>query len=136
MEYEKLLMSRARVEVLETEHGRLIMVDGSVLVFETEDGYYPTVRGALLLENKKRFVTVDRGAVEYISRGADVMRPGVVDYDPGIKKGDCVVVKEETHGKPLAIGRALWDGGEFAAKKEGKCVKNLHHVGDEIWGLG
>jgi PUA domain protein len=124
------------VEVLETELGRFIMIDGSVLIFETEDGYFPTVRGALLLENKRRFVTVDRGAVEYIGRGADVMRPGVVDYDPEIKKGDYVVVKEETHGKPLAIGRALWDGEEFTTKREGKCVESIHHVGDEIWRLG
>lgn len=136
-EYEALLSDKAKVEVLETElDSKLIVIDGSVSIFETQRGYFPTVRGALLLKNTKRYVTVDRGAVKFVSRGADVMRPGIVDYDPGIKKGDCVVIKEETHGKPLAVGRAMWNGEEFAVRKKGKCVKNVLYVGDEVWSLG
>lgn len=136
-EYEKLLPRDGRVEVLETDiEKKLILVNGSLLVFETEEGYFPTVRGALLLDNNKRFVTVDKGAVRYITNGADVMRPGVVGYDPSLRQGDYVVVTEETYGKPLAIGKTLWSGGEYAGKKEGKCVKNIHYVGDELWGLG
>jgi PUA domain protein len=136
-EYEKLLPRDGRVEVLETDiEKKLILVNGRLLVFETEEGYFPTVRGALLLDNNKRFVTVDKGAVRYITNGADVMRPGVVDYDPALREGDYVVVTEETYGKALAIGKTLWSGREYASKKEGKCVKNIHYVGDELWGLG
>lgn len=132
-EYSALLRRGDKVEMLETEKGKLIMVNGSIVILKVDDTYFPTVKGALKLKNDRRFVTVDRGAVGFISRGAHVMRPGVVDYDPEIKKGDLVVIKEETHGKPLAIGRALWHAGEIASKKEGKCVENLHYVGDEIW---
>ncbi len=135
-EYAALIRKGDRVEALETDAGRLIMVNGEIVILEIDGSYFPTVKGALLLENKRRFVTVDRGAVRFITRGAHVMRPGIVDYDPEIKKGDLVVVKEETHGKPLAIGRALWDGRKFEEKKEGKCVENIHYVGDEIWKIG
>jgi PUA domain protein len=136
-EYEKLIPMDGRVEVLEADIEKmLILVNGRLLVFETEEGYFPTVRGALLLDNTKRFVTVDKGAIPYVTNGADVMRPGVVGYDPELKEGDYVVVTEETYGKPLAIGKALWNGKEYASKKEGKCVKNIHYVGDELWELG
>ncbi len=136
-EYGKLIPRNGRVEVLETDmEKKLILVNGNLVVFETEEGYFPTVRGALLLDNSRRFVTVDKGAVRYITNGADVMRPGVVDYDPELRVGDHVVVTEETHGKALAIGRTLWDARKYASKKEGKCVKNIHYVGDELWGLG
>jgi PUA domain protein len=136
-EYEKLIPRDGRVEVLDTDiEKKLILANGALLIFETEEGYFPTVRGALLLDNNKRFVTVDKGAVKYITNGADVMRPGVVAYDPKLRDGDYVVVTEETYGKPLAIGKTLWSGNKYASKKEGKCVKNIHYVGDELWGLG
>jgi len=136
-EYEKLIPRDGRVEVLEADISeKLILVNGALLVFETEAGYFPTVRGALLLDNNKRFVTVDKGAIRYITNGADVMRPGVVDYDPELLEGDYVVVTEETYGKALAIGKTLWSGKEYANKREGKCVKNIHYVGDELWSLG
>lgn len=135
-EYAALLKKGDRVESLETDAGKLIMVNGETVIFEIDGSYFPTVRGALLLKNKRRFVTVDKGAVRFITRGAHIMRPGVVDYDPEIKEGDLVVIKEETHGKPLAVGRALWDGEEFGVKKEGRCVENIHYVGDEIWQIG
>jgi PUA domain protein len=136
LEYAALLQRGDRVEALETDRGRLIMVNGKIVIFEIGGSYFPTIKGALLLENKHRYVTVDRGAVGFISRGAHVMRPGVVDHDPEIKKGDLVVIKEETHGKPLAIGRSLWRGEEFITRKRGKCVENIHYVGDEIWETG
>jgi PUA domain protein len=63
--------------------------------------------------------------------GADIMSPGIVFADPEIVAGDLVVVAEEKHRKPLAIGRALIPGTEM--KGEGKAVKSLHHVGDQIW---
>lgn len=41
------------------------------------------------------------------------------------------MIIEERHKKPLAIGRALVAGTEM--RGEGKAVKSLHHVGDQIW---
>ncbi|MDY6779218.1 MAG: PUA domain-containing protein, partial [Halobacteria archaeon] len=76
--------------------------------------------------------TVDEGAVEFVTNGADVMRPGVVDADECIEEGDLVVVVEENHGKSLAVGRALTSGEEMTGD-EGRVVESLHHVGDELW---
>jgi PUA domain protein len=132
-EFVKLLPSDARVEVVDTDEGSFILVNGEVTIFKPAEEYFPTVKGALKINVDKRFVTVDKGAIPFIAKGADVMRPGVVAFDEGIKKGELVVINEETHKKALAIGIALWSGEEFKSNKSGKCVKVIHHVGDELW---
>jgi PUA domain protein len=91
-----------------------------------------TVRGANEYPPERNVVTVDAGAVSFVSDGADVMRPGIVDADASIATGDLVAVAEETHGKVLAIGRALEDG-EGLTGDAGKVVESLHHVGDDLF---
>lgn len=83
----------------------------------------------------KNYVTVDMGAVGFVTNGADVMRPGIVDLDNEIEKNDFVVITEEKYGKPLAVGRALFSGRDILKMKKGKVVQNLHYVGDKIWEL-
>lgn len=124
-----------KIEILETKGKTFVFVDGEAVIFESEKGYFPTVRGALRIKGDKRSVTVDRGAIPYIVNGADVMRPGVVAYDRDIKTGDLVIVREETHGKAIAIGVSLCDGNDFASKSTGKCAKNVQFVGDDVWNL-
>jgi PUA domain protein len=90
------------------------------------------VKGANAYEPTNGLVTVDAGAISFVSDGADVMRPGITDADPAIEAGDLVVIVEEAHGKALAIGEALTDGGDMTGDS-GKVVKSLHHVGDELF---
>lgn len=134
-EFAKLLPSDARIEVGETDKGSFILVNGEAWIFKPAEVYFPTVRGALKINADRRFVTVDKGAVRFVAGGADVMRPGVVAFDEGIEKDDLVVINEETHKKALAVGVSLWNGEEFKINKSGKCVKVIHHIGDELWNL-
>jgi len=113
----------------------LILVDGKPLLFEIEEQFFPTVRGALELGLQKRLVIVDKGAIKFVSNGADIMAPGVVEADPEIKKGDFVIIVEESHKKPLAIGKATMDGPEMVEANSGKAVKSITHVGDKLWNL-
>ncbi|MCU4719032.1 RNA-binding protein [Halapricum hydrolyticum] len=91
-----------------------------------------TVKGANEYPPETNVVTVDAGAISFVSDGADVMRPGIVEADDSIEAGDLVAIAEETHGKVLAIGRARVDGDEMLGD-EGKVVDSLHHVGDELY---
>ena len=125
------------VEIVEAKDKKFVLGEGGVLVFGSEKGFFPTVRGALELTDKeKRAVTVDAGAVSFVINGADIMRPGVVSWDSEIKKGDYVIIREETHGKAIGIGTSLWGAEEFASNTTGKCVKSLYFVGDDVWGMG
>jgi PUA-domain protein len=125
-------LNKASLERAETDEGvDLIFVDGRPLLMIIEGQPFFTVLGAIELKPNKRLVVVDSGAVRFIVNGADVMKPGIVSADPEIAAGDLVVVVEERHKKPLAIGRALIPGTEM--KGEGKAIKSLHHVGDQVW---
>lgn len=110
----------------------LVLVDGEPEVFYYEDEPFLTVRGANAYEPEHGVVTVDAGAVSFVSDGADVMRPGIVDADKGIETGDLVAIAEESHGKVLAIGRAKTDGGEMVGDS-GKVVSSIHYVGDDLY---
>jgi PUA-domain protein len=117
----------------------LVLIDGDPLIayFEEQnsDGSYEpflTVRGANAYPPQHRVVTVDSGAISFVSDGADVMRPGITEADDSIDSGDLVAINEETHGKTLAIGRARVDGNEMVGES-GKVVNSIHHVGDELY---
>jgi len=116
----------------------VVLVEGDPLVLyvegETGDEPFLTVRGANEYPPTSNVVTVDAGAVQFVSDGADVMRPGIVEADEEIAAGDLVVINEESHGKYLAIGRALVDGSEMVGE-EGRVVESIHHVGDELYEL-
>lgn len=122
---------KGAIEVAELESGReVLLIGGAPIAFRAPDGIFPTLFSVNKFQLKR--VIVDMGAVPHVAGGADVMAPGVVSAEEGIAPGDCVVVVDERHGKPLAIGTALVGGSTMKGPK-GKVIKNLHYVGDEIW---
>jgi PUA-domain protein len=110
----------------------VVLVDGEPAVCYVGDDPFLTVTGANDHPPQRRVVTVDAGAISFVSNGADVMRPGIVDADDAISAGDLVAIAEESHGKVLAIGRALTDGDDMLGD-EGKVVESVHHVGDDLY---
>ena len=110
----------------------LVLVEGDPLVFYLDDEPFLTVRGANAHPPESHVVTVDAGAVSFVSDGADVMRPGIEEADADISAGDLVAINEAAHGKFLAIGRALEDGEDLTGDS-GKVVESIHRVGDELY---
>jgi len=131
---DTVVFRNRKLELVETDEAEFIFVDGEPILFRIEGKIFPTVKGALKLAPSRRRVVVDPGAVRFIINGADVMGPGIVEADPDIREGDLVIVVEKTHGKALAIGRALMPGKDMVGKS-GKAVKSVHYVGDELWKL-
>lgn len=117
---------------LEDSEFDLVLVNGEPAVLYVDDEPFLTVHGANEYPPQTRVVTVDAGAVSFVSDGADVMRPGIVEADSEIASGDLVAIAEESHGKVLAIGRAQTEGDDMVGS-EGKVVSSLHHVGDELY---
>ncbi len=110
----------------------IVLVDGEQYIAKLDDEPFLTVQGANAFPPTESVVTVDAGAVSFVSNGADVMRPGIVDVDAGISPGDLVAIVEETHGKVLAIGRATEPSDEMLGDS-GKVVESVHHVGDDLY---
>ncbi|CAD7768606.1 PUA domain protein [Candidatus Methanoperedenaceae archaeon GB50] len=128
------LLKSGAIEVAEFTDHTILLVDGVASFFELGDGLFiPTLKGVMNSEIHGKEVVVDSGAVRFIANGSDVMGPGIVEADEEIKIDDIIVVVDERHKKPLAIGRALKKGRDM--RSPGRSVKSLHHVGDKIWNL-
>jgi PUA domain protein len=129
----KQLLRKGEVEMLELTKGeKVILVGGGPVLLTSDEKLIPHL-SAVHLTGLRR-VVVDMGAVPHVTRGADIMAPGVVSADGGIKPGATVLIVDERHEKPLAIGLAMIQGRGMRGPR-GKVVKNLHHVGDEAWCL-
>ncbi len=120
-----------RVEIADEETD-LVLAGGDPVAVYLDDGPAPTVRGANASNPSKRIITVDTGAVSFVSDGADVMRPGITETTDDIEPGDLVLIVEEAHQKVLAVGRAKVGSGELLGDS-GKVVDSIHHVGDDLY---
>jgi PUA-domain protein len=123
------------VDQAESSEMDLVFVNGEIDAFIIQGQAFLTVRGLLRYPATKSFVTVDMGAIRFVINGADIMGPGIVEADEGIRPGDMVWIRDERNRKPLAVGQALVTGAEMASKKPGKAIKSLLFVGDKLWKL-
>ena len=130
------LFSGERIEVVETDAGiSIFLIDKKPLLVQVQGLVFPTLRGILEHPFPERKVIVDSGAVPFVIKGADVMRPGITFISDDIRAGMPVQIVEERHGKPVAIGIALFDAGEMREKTTGKVIRTHYFVGDELWSL-
>lgn len=113
------------------DEGTSIITGDGLTVLKTGDSYLPFLSETGLLEKFPK-VTVDAGAIKFVCNGANVMRPGIKTYTE-FKKDQIVCVAEITHGKFLAIGRALVSSDEMPQIQKGEVVKNLHYISDKYW---
>jgi PUA-domain protein len=116
----------------DADHKLFVLKDNLPCFFYQEGKIIPTLK--LLLQRLfLKQVVVDMGAVKFVSSGADVMRPGIVEFDPLIMKEELVVVVDQQHKKPLCVAKSLFSAEELAGMKQGKVLRSVHHVGDEVW---
>ena len=123
-----------RVSIEDLNHQMYILKDDMRFFFYHEGKLVPTLKLLLQKQFLKQAV-VDMGAIKFVSSGADVMRPGIVEIDHKIKKDEIIVVVDQNHKKPLCVSQALFSGEEIAKLSQGKVLKSLHWVGDTVWQL-
>jgi PUA-domain protein len=129
---DTLFVSKANVEVVDAKVGKIYLVNGKPLFFKVGERALPTLLFQDFALGAPKIV-VDMGAVPYVCNGADVMAPGIVRVEGEFGKGDLVLVVDEKHGKPLALGESLYDAESVRKTKQGAVVKNVHFVSDKIW---
>jgi predicted RNA-binding protein (TIGR00451 family) len=116
---EPPLKKKDQVELIDD---KVIVVNGDPAFFYESERPIPLLK-RILTDGKTSLkkVTVDMGAIKFVTSGADVMRPGITAFEPGIDKGEPVIIVDETHGKPLAIGKAMYprfrDGDQWRREK-------------------
>jgi PUA domain protein len=132
-EYDDLFDRISKIELIETDEGDIYYFDGRPVLVKIGEKRIPTLLFGELLK-RLPWVFIDRGAIPHVCNGADVMAPGIKEIKGAFKEGMLVVVGDSEHKKALAVGLAMLGDGEARQTKKGKVVKNLHHVGDPIWG--
>lgn len=126
------LKDGAKMEVCDTDQGTIYLARRIPIVYEADGKLRPT----LLFQGHIRClprVVVDQGAVPYVCRGADVMRPGVKKLEGEFEEGALVAVVDEKHGKAIAVGHSLRRSEALLEARRGPVVKVQHHVGDKLW---
>lgn len=113
------------------EEDNLLRINGTTYLLNLGE-WIPHLKILLKYSDLLPKVTVDMGAVKFVVKGADIMRPGITHLEV-FTKNDFVVIVDETHGKALSVCKAMYDSEEIKNFKEGKVLKNYHYVGDEYW---
>lgn len=85
-------------------------------------------------------VSVDKGAIKFVLKGADVMCPGLTskggDVSAELPALAPVAIYAEGKEHALAIGTTKMSTADIRGVNKGIGIEALHFVGDELWQKG
>ncbi|MCL2642436.1 MAG: DUF1947 domain-containing protein [Candidatus Bathyarchaeota archaeon] len=134
MDLDALFGNKATIEIVESDNSQIYTVNTRPIMFKIAETFLPLLCFTEFIEAAPK-VTVDMGAIPFVCKGANVMAPGIRRVEGEFSKGDLLVVKDEKHGKPLALGESMFDVATFRETKAGPVIKTLHYVSDKYWNM-
>ncbi|MCV0400461.1 MAG: RNA-binding protein [Nitrosopumilus sp.] len=111
-----------------------IITGKGIKILKVEDDYLPFLSETEMLK-KFPAVTVDMGAVKFMCKGANLMRPGIKEFTE-FEKDKLVCIVEESQHKFLAIGKSVVASSELDTMDKGEVIKNIHYISDKFWETG
>jgi len=111
-----------------------IITGKGIKILKINDEYLPFLSETETLE-KFPNVTVDMGAVKFMCKGANLMRPGIKKFTE-FEKDNLVCIIEESQHKFLAVGKAMVSSSELEDMEKGEVIKNMHYISDKFWETG
>lgn len=113
------------------EHDNILYLNNEKFLIIQDKKYLPHLKS---VENTKlKSVFVDKGAIPFIIKGADLMRPGISKIEDNIQKGEIILIKDENHNKNLAIGFSLVSSEELKSQEKGKSIQIYHYFNDKYY---
>ena len=109
----------------------IVITAPGLTAVKINDNIFPFLDDILMLE-KFPHVIVDMGAIKFVCKGANVMRPGITKFSD-FEKDEIVCVIEESQHKFLAVGIAEMSSKELDETAKGEVIKNMHYISDEFW---
>ena len=103
-------------------------------ILKVDEDYLPFLSETKMLE-KFPTVTVDMGAVKFMCKGANLMRPGIKKFTE-FEKDQIVCIVEESQHKFLAVGKSLVSSSELETMEKGEIINNMHYISDRFWETG
>jgi len=111
-----------------------IITGKGIKILKINDEYLPFLSETETLE-KFPNVVVDMGAVKFMCKGANLMRPGIKKFTE-FEKDNLVCIIEESQHKFLAVGKAMVSSSELENMEKGEVIKNMHYISDKFWETG
>ena len=111
-----------------------IITGKGIKILKINDDYLPFLSETETLE-KFPSITVDMGAVKFMCKGANLMRPGIKKFTE-FEKDNLVCIIDESQHKFLAVGKAMVSSSELEDMEKGEVIKNMHYISDKFWETG
>ncbi len=135
----KIVSEKWRIDIPKVKNLKVYEIDNEIQlitgkdikILKIKDEYLPFLSAISTLE-KFPFIQVDMGAVKFMCKGANLMRPGIKKFSE-FSKDDIVCVVEESQNKFLAVGKSEVNSSELENIDKGEILKNLHYISDKVW---
>ena len=130
MEFPKI----KNLKVHQISNEAQIIIGNGIKILKTDEEYLPFLTE---IEMLKKFpnVMVDVGAIKFMCKGANLMRPGIKKFTE-FEKDQLVCIIEESHHKFLAVGKAIVSSTELETMEKGEVIQNIHYISDKFWETG
>ena len=125
------LPKQKNIKTHEVDEKGVIITGNGITAVKIGDDILPFLDDIPILE-KFPYVTVDMGAIKFVCKGPNVMRPGITKFSD-FESGEIVCVIEESQKKFLAVGKAKMSSKELGEISKGEVIKNMHYVSDSFW---
>ncbi len=102
------------LKVYEIDNETQLITGKDIKILKIKDEYLPFLSEISTLE-KFPFVQVDMGAVKFMCKGANLMRPGIKKFSE------------------FSRGKSEVDSSELDSMDKGEVLKNLHYISDKAW---
>ena len=119
------------LKVYEIDDEIQLITGKEIKILKIKNEYIPFLSEISTLK-KFPYVQVDMGAVKFMCKGANLMRPGIKKFSE-FSKDDIVCIVEESQSKFLAVGKSEVDSSELENMDKGEILKNLHYISDKAW---
>lgn len=114
------------------ETSTFLLKNGEKFLISKDKKYLPYIES--IPQEKFPIIYVDNGAIPFVAKGADLMRPGIEEIKGDFAKDEIVIIKNKNfEQKILALGCAMFSSQEILDMEKGKVAKIYHYLGDEYY---
>ncbi|KAL2915095.1 translation machinery-associated protein 20 [Polyrhizophydium stewartii] len=117
----------------------IVSVNGRYLFFNSFDGpFFPTLHVLHKYPDIMPKVQVDRGAIKFVLKAADIMCPGVTSPggrlpDENLPCDTIVAIQAEGKEHAVAVGMLKMSVNDIKTTNKGVGILNIHFLNDGLW---
>jgi len=119
------------------DHVTIVVINNVPIFFQHRDGpWFPTLKTLHKYPTMMPKWRVDKGAIRFVLRGANIMCPGLT-HPAGrmedVPENTCVQIVAEGKEHACAVGMSTMSAQKIRDVNKGNCVDVLHYLGDGLY---